>query len=133
MSFEVPWLNMKFHFTKLHKHSGSKETDTRRFVVWCITISCMSWKTSTSSSPELKNGCLGVTRETDRRSREMRASISCFIDEQHDIRKVVEDLAQQVEAIKKNGTHPKSTSADSSPEQATTEPERFLRSWKSKT
>ena len=64
-----------------------------------------------------------MTRETDRRSREMRTSISCFIDEQHDIRKVVEDLAQQVESHVKNGTHPKSTSADSSsaPEQATTE------------
>ena len=52
----------------------------------------------------------------------MCTSISKFIDEQHDIRKVEEDLAQQVEAIK-NGTHPQSTSTGSrnAPEQTATE------------
>ena len=63
-----------------------------------------------------------VARETDHWSRETCASISKFTDEQHDIRKVVEDLAQQVENVK-HGTHPRSTSAGSSsaPEQARTE------------
>ena len=46
-----------------------------------------------------------VTQETDRRSHDMCNSIEHFIDEQQDVRKVVEDLARQVDAIQ-NGTHP---------------------------
>ena len=61
-----------------------------------------------------------VTRETDRRSRDMCDLISKFIDEQHDIRKVVENLAQKIDAIQK-GTHPgESAGSSAGPEQAST-------------
>ena len=44
-----------------------------------------------------------VTRETDRRSREVCNSIGHFIDEQYDISKTVEDLAPQIEALREVG------------------------------
>ena len=57
-------------------------------------------------------------------------SIGHFIDEQKDIRELVQNLAQQIDAIR-NGTHPSNTSVGSNgvPEQ---EPPElvFLRSWK---
>ena len=63
-----------------------------------------------------------VTRETDRRSREVCDSVGHFIGEQHDTRQTVEDLARQVEVMR-NGSRPNSTSADSHgvPEQVTPE------------
>ena len=43
--------------------------------------------------------------ETDCRSQDICMSIGKFVDEQSDIRKVVEELARRVDAMQ-NGTHP---------------------------
>ena len=53
-----------------------------------------------------------VTQETDRRSHDMCNSIGHFVYGQHDIRKVVEDLARRIDVIQ-NGTYPESTSSSS--------------------
>ena len=59
-----------------------------------------------------------VTRETDRRSHDMCNSLARFTDEQHDIRKVVEDLARKIDAIQQ-GTHPRESARSSNdPEEA---------------
>ena len=77
-----------------------EETDWTRFASWYTTLS-------------------KVTQQTDRRAHEMCTSIGHLIDEQHDIRKVVKDLARRIDAIQ-NGTHPGGTSSGSNaaPEQA---------------
>ena len=122
MSFKGPLLIMKFHLTiiaQTFRERGNRHEQLRG-MVYNQSISKLEDINIKFARDE--EWMSGVTRETDRRSCEMCTSISKFIDEQHDIRKVVEDLAQQVEAIK-NGTHPKSTSAGSScaPKQATPE------------
>ena len=53
-----------------------------------------------------------VLMETDRRSQDMRTSIGQFVNEQTDIRKVVEELARRVDVMQ-NGTHPGGVSSDS--------------------
>ena len=50
--------------------------------------------------------------ETDRRSQDLCTSIGKFIDEQTDIRKVVEGLARRIDAMQ-DGTHPGSGSSGS--------------------
>ena len=53
-----------------------------------------------------------VVMETDRRSQDMCTSIGKFIEEQSDIRKIVEGLARLVDATQ-SGTHPSSGSSGS--------------------
>ena len=64
-----------------------------------------------------------VTMKADKQAHEMCTSIGRFIDEQGDIRRIVEELARRIDAIRdgthprsealQDGTHPRSTSSDS--------------------
>ena len=46
-----------------------------------------------------------IVMETDKRSHEMCTSIGKFVDEQSDIRRMVEELARRIDATQ-DGTHP---------------------------
>ena len=53
-----------------------------------------------------------VVTETDKRAQDMCASIGKVIDEQNDIRKIVEELARRIDAMR-DGTHPRDVSSGS--------------------
>ena len=57
-----------------------------------------------------------VLIETDKRSQDMGTSLGKFIDEQHDIRVIVQELARRIDAMK-DGTHPRDVSSSSQCEQ----------------
>ena len=84
-----------------------------------------------------------VVMKTDKQAHEMCTSIRRFIDEQGDIRSIVEELARRTDAIRdgthprgdalRDGTHPRGTSSDSNAPNEQNLPRSVLPcSWKSK-